>query len=295
MLEDSNILLFLIGVIPGLLYAFIIYLNSPMKTIKLKPSTFYLLFGMSSVFLVMLVHFIFPHYLDHIDVIPISTIGVKGGVEWRPTVLSMINMTFVQIGLTEELSKAVIFFIATFYRQKTKVDEDHPFAIMFYVCMVSLGFALVENVDYIWRAFQTTQISTIANVSPEIVGVRRMVSAILAHMSFGLVMGYFFALTKKPLHGNSIDITVFNVWSKHRTKIRNGLLIFGGIVISTLLHGLYDFNLSIGTKLDEFVVPIKDGHYLFHMPSLKLVVSTLVITFFMGKNLMKIDFKKTEK
>jgi hypothetical protein len=58
---------------------------------------------------------------------------------------------------------------------------------------------------------------------------------------------------------------------------------------------LYDFNLSIGTKLDEFVVPIKDGHYLFHMPSLKLVVSTLVITFFMGKNLMKIDFKKTEK
>jgi len=277
MFKDSNFLLFLLGVLPGLIYAFIIYLNSPIRTIRLKPSSFYILFGTLSIFIVMGIHFIFPYWSSHVDLMVTNT----DGITFIPTTFSIIFQNFIQVGLTEELSKAIIFFIATNYRHKTRVEDDHPFAIMFYVCMVSLGFALVENVDYIWSALNGRFF-----VSAEVVGLKRTFSAILGHMSFGLIMGYFFALTKKPLHGNNSDITVFNVWVKHKIKFRNTFFIICGILVSSIIHGMYDLNLYI-SKSEDFIIPIGKNDFLVHSPSLKLVGFCFLITYFMGKDLIK--------
>jgi RsiW-degrading membrane proteinase PrsW (M82 family) len=232
---------------------------------------------MLSIFVVMGVQFIFPHWSSHVDMVA----TIEGdNLNFSPTVFSVLFQNFIQIGLTEETAKAVVFFVATSYRHKAKVDNDHPFAIMFYVCMISLGFALVENVEYIWSAMSGRFF-----VSAEMVGIKRTFSAILGHMSFGLVMGYFFALTKKPLHGNNSDITVFNVWTKHWIKFRNTFFIMWGIVISSFVHGLYDLNLTLSNS-EEFIIPIgKD--FLVHAPSIKLVGTMFVITYFLGKDLIK--------
>lgn len=274
MLENSNILLFLLGIMPGLIYAFIIYLNSPIRTIKIKPSTFYILFGALSVFLVMAIHFTFPNFTNHIEYVIVSNTAV-------PTVYSNIIMNFVQIGFKEEIIKAIFFLLATFYRHKNNVKEDHPFAIMFYVCMVSLGFALVENIEYIWRGI-------VAGDSGEIIGIRRTVSAILAHMGFGLTMGYFFGLTKKEIHGNNSDITVLSIWYRHKKKVRNLLLISFGIILSTLLHGIYDFNLNY-VSMEDFLIPLKNNTFLLHLPSIKLILIMFMVNYVMGKRLIKIE------
>lgn len=287
MLQESNIFLFLLGVIPGLLYAFLIFLNSPMRTIRLKPSTFYLLFGMLSILLVIGIHFIFPHITNYVQIIPYTKLGIGGGLFYKPTIFAVFIMNFIQIGFKEELCKALLFFLATWYRQKTKVDNDHPFAIMFYVCMISLGFALIENIQYIWSAFNWV------SITPTAVGLRRTFSAILAHMGFGLVMGYFFALASKKIHGNTNDITVLTVWSRHKSKLRKVLLITCGILSATLIHGLYDFNLSTADSTKQTDYIIRNGQHLLHIPSIKLIFFTSVITFFMGKNLLKLGSRTT--
>jgi RsiW-degrading membrane proteinase PrsW (M82 family) len=271
MFKDSNFHLFLLGVLPGLIYAFVVYLNSPIRTIRIKPATFYILFGMLSVFVVMGIQFIFPYWGSHVDI---------NGLTSTPTTFSIIFQNFIQIGLTEEVAKAIVFFIATSYRHKVKVENDHPFAIMFYVCMISLGFALVENVHYIWSALSGKFI-----ISAELVGIKRTFSAILGHMSFGLIMGYFFALTKKPLHGNSSDITVFNVWTKHKVKFRDTFFIILGVLLSSFVHGAYDLNLYLSNS-EEFIIPI-GGDFLVHLPSIKLVGLCFLMTYFMGKDLIK--------
>lgn len=278
MFKDSNFQLFLLGILPGLIYAFFIYLNSPIKTIRIKPSTFYILFGTLSIFIVMGIHFIFPYWASHID---ITTVSIGEVTVKSPTTFSVFFHNFIQIGLTEEIAKALVFFMATNYRHKTRVEEDHPFAIMFYVCMISLGFALVENIEYIWSA-----LSGRFFVSAEMVGIKRTFSAILGHMSFGLIMGYFFALTKKPLHGNNSDITVFNVWTKHKVKFRDTFFIVIGVLMSSFVHGTYNLNL-VTANSSEFIIPIGNGDFLIHSPTFKLLGLCFVITYFMGKDLIK--------
>jgi hypothetical protein len=95
MFKDSNFLLFLLGILPGLIYAFIIYLNSPIRTIRLKPSSFYILFGMLSIFVVMGVQFIFPHWSSHVDMV--ATIN-GDNLNFSPTVFSVLFQNFIQIG-----------------------------------------------------------------------------------------------------------------------------------------------------------------------------------------------------
>jgi hypothetical protein len=58
-----------------------------------------------------------------------------------------------------------------------------------------------------------------------------------------------------------------------------------GIVISSFVHGLYDLNLALSNS-EEFIIPIgKD--FLVHAPSIKLVGTMFVITYFLGKDLIK--------
>jgi RsiW-degrading membrane proteinase PrsW (M82 family) len=211
-------------------------------------------------------------------------LGVNGGLNYVATTFSNFFMCFVQIGLVEEVAKAITFFLATYYLNKTNKMEEHPFAIMFYMCMVSLGFGIVENVKYIWEAVSI-------GYSGEMVGVRRMVSAVLAHMGFGLTMGYFFGLTKKEVHGNEDGVSIVSVWYRHKRRLRNGFLIFLGIFNATILHGTYDFNLT-STRIDEYFLPIGNT-YLFHLPTVKLLVLIIMVNYIMSKRLL--NLKQYEK
>ena len=61
MFEQNNIVPFFFSFLPALLYAFLIFLSAPYKSIKMKVAFFYFLMGVLSALIVNSVHYIFPN------------------------------------------------------------------------------------------------------------------------------------------------------------------------------------------------------------------------------------------
>ena len=115
---------------------------------------------------------------------------------------------FFTVALVEEFSK---YIIVRFYAQKNK-EFNEPFDGIVYAVMVSMGFAALENILYTFQyGFG--------------VGFTRAFTAVPAHATFGIIMGYFMGKAK---------------FSNNRIKLN--LL---GLLFATLFHGSYDFFLFI--------------------------------------------------
>ncbi|WP_053977733.1 PrsW family intramembrane metalloprotease [Mangrovimonas xylaniphaga] len=115
---------------------------------------------------------------------------------------------FFVVGLTEEFSK---YIIVRYYAQ-TKADFNEPYDGIMYSVMVSMGFAATENIMYVLEGGY--QIALI-----------RAFSAVPAHATFGIIMGYFMGKAK---------------FSKSRIKLN-----LAGLFFAILFHGAYDFFLFI--------------------------------------------------
>jgi len=115
---------------------------------------------------------------------------------------------FLMVGLVEEFSK---YIIVRYYAQPKK-DFNEPFDGIIYAVLVSMGFAFVENVLYVFEGgFK--------------VGILRAFTAVPAHAVFAIIMGYFMGIAK---------------FSNH--KIKWNLI---GLGLAILFHGSYDFFLFI--------------------------------------------------
>jgi RsiW-degrading membrane proteinase PrsW (M82 family) len=127
---------------------------------------------------------------------------------------------FFVVGFVEEFSK---YIIVKFYAQKNK-EFNEPFDGIVYAVMVSMGFAALENVMYVFQHGVST-------------GIIRAFTAVPAHATFGILMGYLMGLAK---------------FSKNRQ-----LLNITGLLVATFFHGAYDFFLFInfipGIALGAFV------------------------------------------
>ncbi|WP_334055651.1 PrsW family intramembrane metalloprotease [Polaribacter sp. P097] len=127
---------------------------------------------------------------------------------------------FFVVALVEEFSK---YIIVKYYSQK-KTDFNEPFDGIVYAVVVSMGFAALENVLYVYQYGVAT-------------GLTRAFTAVPAHATFGILMGYFMGKAK---------------FSDNRVKYN--LL---GLLIATLFHGAYDFFLFInfipGIAIGAFV------------------------------------------
>ncbi|TXD84725.1 PrsW family intramembrane metalloprotease [Subsaximicrobium wynnwilliamsii] len=115
---------------------------------------------------------------------------------------------FLIVGLTEEFSK---YIIVRFYAQPKK-EFNEPFDGIVYAVMVSMGFAATENVFYVLESGFST-------------AVVRAFTAVPAHATFGILMGYLMGKAK---------------FSKNRI-----LLNLAGLLIAVTFHGFYDFFLFI--------------------------------------------------
>lgn len=115
---------------------------------------------------------------------------------------------FLFVGLTEELCKYVCLFTIAF----SKPDFNEPFDGITYAVMVSMGFATSENIMYVADGGYA-------------VALLRIFTAVPAHASFAVLMGYFVGL------------------AKFRNRHTGFLLL--GLTTATLFHGAYDFFLSI--------------------------------------------------
>lgn len=125
--------------------------------------------------------------------------GVKGA----------LYTAFVVAGCVEEGFK-LLFLYWLIWRNR---HFDEYFDGIVYAVFVSLGFALVENVMYVFSGGFGT-------------GIMRALLSVPAHFLFAVVMGYFFALAKF-----------------YKNRAWNMLLAF---LAPMLLHGTFDGLLMVG-------------------------------------------------
>ncbi len=107
--------------------------------------------------------------------------------EDAPHMLTVFLHAFVVFGFTEEMFK---YLVLKKYCS-TKSDFDEPMDGIVYAVLVSLGFALLENVIYVLDA------ASVAGPDGVAVGfgtaVLRAFTAVPAHASFGVIMGFHFS------------------------------------------------------------------------------------------------------
>ena len=159
-----------------------------------------------------------------VSIIITVVLGFAANIIFPITDEKSISQQFVKaffvVAVVEEFSK---YIIVKYYAQK-KADFNEPFDGIVYAVVVSMGFAALENVLYVSQYGVTT-------------GLTRAFTAVPAHATFGILMGYFMGKAK---------------FSNNRVKFN--LL---GLLIATLFHGAYDFFLFInfipGIAIGAFV------------------------------------------
>lgn len=116
---------------------------------------------------------------------------------------------FFKVALVEEFSK-FIFIRFILYNNK---NFNEPFDGIVYAIMVGMGFATLENILYVFQYGVAT-------------GIVRMFTAVPAHATFAILMGYFLGKAKFT----------------HQKEFWYSVLALG---VATLFHGMYDYFLFI--------------------------------------------------
>ena len=135
---------------------------------------------------------------------------------------NLILYVFIGIALVEEGVK--YFFLKKYLFNNKEFNE--PMDGIVYAVMISLGFATVENLFYVFNyaGDQETRVAII-----------RMFSAIPLHAACGVIMGYFVGQAK------------FNIKSNN--------YLFKGLFSAVIIHGLYNYFIFLGdTSSLSFVV-----------------------------------------
>tara|TARA_B110000240_G_C13492071_1_gene450060 strand:+ start:205 stop:834 length:630 start_codon:yes stop_codon:yes gene_type:complete len=126
----------------------------------------------------------------------------------------MINTYFIPdrsyaylAGFTEEPLK----FAALYLYVRTKAHFDEPMDAIVYGTLISLGFATLENYEYVYLWAH----------DPQAVAILRAFSAIPMHACCGIIMGYYFGL--------------------YIFKEKNDLNLIKALAIPIAFHATYNF------------------------------------------------------
>lgn len=184
----SAVLLLQLAIAPGVFVMTFIYLKDRYER---EPATLLwksFFYGVGSVLVTLaLSSAIYPMVL--IDPVSISDQAISA---------------FLMVGLVEEFSK-FIFIRGILYRNE---NFNEPFDGIVYSVMVGMGFATLENIMYVLDGgFE--------------VGFLRMFTAVPAHASFAVLMGFFLG----------------------KAKFGDRSLLYSALSLAsaTILHGAYDF------------------------------------------------------
>lgn len=139
---------------------------------------------------------------------------------WIGSPAFIITSAFASPALVEELLKYTMLRWSVY----NKKSFDEPLDGIVYMVMVSMGFATIENIDYVFKFGLQTAIV-------------RMLLAVPGHACWAILTGYNVGLAK------------FN-------KGRKGnIYILRGLFLAVLFHGLYDacLFLSDSNALGEYI------------------------------------------
>lgn len=150
----------------------------------------------------------------------VMDIGLVTTINYSIGLLPLLSDTvfydsFLTAAIPEEMCKFLIFMIFI-WRDK---NFDEYFDGIVYATFISLGFACVENIEYVFMyGFGA--------------GVSRALFAVPGHFLFGVLMGYFLSLAKF-------------------TPEKRKKYIFLGLLFAIIAHGLYDWLLMFVDRLSN--------------------------------------------
>ena len=194
----ETITILLTALLPIAILVYYIYdkdKNSPEPTGQLVKAFFY---GILSVPLSLFIS------------IPLGAMGVYPAE--ATNILGSISTAFFGAAIPEEIAKLFVLWLVL--RKNPYFDENMD-GIVYAVC-VSLGFAALENIMYLFSNTETFLS----------VGVARAIFAVPGHFCFGILMGYYYSLAK----------------FYPKSAIKNKMLV---LIAPIIAHGLYDSILFI--------------------------------------------------
>lgn len=142
--------------------------------------------------------------------IPLRQIGAYPAE--ATTISESISTAFFGAAIPEEIAK---FFMLWLFLRKNRYFDEKMDGIVYAVC-VSLGFAALENIMYLF-----SNVETFLSV-----GIARAIFAVPGHFCFGILMGYYYSFAK------------FYPKAPEKNKV---LILVAPIIV----HGLYDSILFI--------------------------------------------------
>jgi len=142
-------------------------------------------------------------------------------------IISFILAVFVGGAFVEEYLKYLIVKIWAF--KDSELDE--PFDVILYMIISALGFASLENILVLTNYHPILTASRALEVM-----VWRFISATFLHALCSALIGYFAVL------------------GFYRVK-RKRFFIGIGLIISTILHGLYNWSIMKVEGIEKFILP----------------------------------------
>ena len=141
--------------------------------------------------------------------------------------LAVLNI-FIAVALIEEFLKYLVV------REKvlTNSELDEPVDVTLYMIIAALGFAASENILILFSLGPSFFLGDVFSVS-----IFRFLGATFLHALSSGLLGYFLAL------------------SILETKNRGRILI-SGLLIATILHGLYNFSIIEMRGIFSFLIPV---------------------------------------
>lgn len=194
-----DLLLFL-AIAPAAFLLYQVYKNDPVEK---EPTN-------------LLVKLLICGVISVIPAIVLEMIGSNIVLEgWRGSAWGYLaTENFLVIALVEEACKFVFLIIFT-WRNKA---FDYVFDGIVYAVFVSLGFAIAENIMYVFQFGLGT-------------ALLRAVTAIPGHCVFAVFMGYFYGQAKYADANGQASGKVGN--------------LLAALVVAVALHGAYDFLASV--------------------------------------------------
>jgi len=139
---------------------------------------------------------------------------------------------FIIISFSEEIFKYLVIKIKVI----NNPNLDEPVDIMLYMVVAALGFAALENVLYLFAPIGQISFDQLINRTLLVTFIR-FIGATFLHTLCSAVIGYFLA------------ISFCEAKRKH-------IFIVAGIIVATVLHGLYDFSIMTLDGDIRFAIPV---------------------------------------
>lgn len=133
---------------------------------------------------------------------------------------------FLVVAVSEELFKFLFMFIITW---KNK-HFDYVYDGVIYAVSSSLGFALFENIGYVFSS--RLELGVLAGVGT---GIGRAFLAVPLHAAVAIFMGFFYGKAKEAMFRHKIGNCVW--------------YIVLSLLVPMLIHGFYDFCCDFGNVL----------------------------------------------